>query len=141
MSLKIIYAALMAGIIFFLAVSLFLNYTAGAFIPGDKQLMQVLLAVSVVLAVSAITAGIYIAGKKIREIPPMDSPEERLENYRSAMIIRAATMEGPAFFFIVCNLLFANYLFIIGAAVCLAVMAVYFPTTSRLEREAGIMQD
>jgi hypothetical protein len=100
-TLKILYAALMAGVLLFLTVSLVLNYLSGPFMPGQEWLRQIFLLVAILLAVTAVFGGIAFVRKKLADLPPALSPEDRMNNYRSLMIIRAALMEGPAFFFIV----------------------------------------
>jgi thiosulfate reductase cytochrome b subunit len=137
-TLQIIYSALMAGVLFFLIVSVVLVLSGGAFIQGEKQEEQIFLIIAGVLAVTAIFAGISIVKKKLENLQLLQSIQEKIGQYRSLLIIRAALMEGPSFFFIVGYLLFGNLAFGIGAVFCLAVMAAYFPTKSRIGNETGI---
>lgn len=137
-AMQVIYSSLMVGVFLFLIVSVVLNQISGPLMPEKKELQQILLIASALLAVSSIAAGIAIARKQLLNLQVIISNTERLDRYRSVLIIRAALMEGPAFFFIVCNLLFANLAFSIGAILCLAVMAFYYPTKSRIGNETGI---
>jgi hypothetical protein len=123
---------------FFLIVSVVLNLSGGAFIQGEKQEEQIFLIIAGVLAVTAIFAGISIVKKKLENLQLLQSTQEKIEQYRSLLIIRAALMEGPAFFFIVGYLLFGTLAFGSGAVLCLAIMAAFYPTKSRIGHETGI---
>jgi len=135
--MQIIHGALMAGVFFFLVVSEFLKYNSGPFLPQEKEMAQIFLIAAIVLAVSAIGGGMMFSRKRLESLRELSSTEEILGQYRSLLIIRAALMEGPAFFFIVGNLLFGSIPFLAGALVCLLVMAAFFPTRNRIERETG----
>jgi hypothetical protein len=136
--LKIIHTALMLGVFFFLVISEVLILTGGAFIENDTRFEQIFLAIAAVTAVAAIGGGISFVRKKLEGLQQLMAKEERMAQYRSLLIIRAALMEGPAFLFVVGNLLFGKVTFIICAAVCLAAMAAYFPTKTRVENEMGM---
>ena len=64
--------------------------------------------------------------------------DEKLVTYRGTMIVRAALMEGSAFFGIVCHMLTGKSIFIFMAAIILAIMAYFFPTRERMATELGI---
>jgi hypothetical protein len=51
------------------------------------------------------------------------------------MILRAATMEGAGFFFVVCVVLTGSKISMIEAVVVLAIMLLHFPTNTRLANE------
>jgi len=136
--LQIVYFALIAGVLAFLLVSLIINSMSGPFMPEEKEMMQLFIIISILMGIASLTAGIALARKKLEGISKNLSDEQRIEHYRPAMILRAALMEAPAFFFIVCNLLFANMVFSIGAFVCVAVMMAYFPTKARIGNEVGV---
>jgi hypothetical protein len=60
---------------------------------------------------------------------------EKISVFRSAMIVRASTIEGAGFFFVVCVVLTGSKISMIEALVVLVVMLLYFPTNTRLADE------
>lgn len=133
-SLRIVYMALMIGVAFFLLIAFILTPKTDSLGETDPFFEQVLLIVSTLMAVVSITSGIFILKKRTENIQNMNF-EEKLFTFRSAMILRAATMEGSGFFFVVCVMLTGSKISMIEALVVLAVMFLYFPTNSRLADE------
>ncbi len=133
-SLRIVYIALMLGVAFFLLVAFILTLKTGTLSETDPFFEQVLLIVSTLMAIVSITSGIFIFKKRTENIQNMNF-EEKLFTFRSAMILRAATMEGPGFFFVVCVMLTGSKISMIEALVVLVLMFLYFPTNNRLADE------
>ena len=133
-SLRIVYVALMLGVAFFLLIAFILTLKTGTLSETDPFFEQILLIVSTLMAIASITSGIIIFKKKTENIQYMNF-EKKLFAFRSAMIIRVATMEGSGFFFVVCVILTGSKISMIEALVVLAVMFLYFPTNTRLANE------
>ena len=133
-SIRIVYMALMLGVAFFLLIAFILTLKTNT--PGetDPFFEQVLLIVSTLMAVVSITSGIFIFKKRTENIQNMNF-EEKIFTFRSAMILRAATMEGSGFFFVVCVMLTGSKISLIEALVVLVLMFLYFPTNTRLANE------
>jgi len=134
-SIHVVYAALMIGPLFFLLVAAFLNQMNGTFIQNDKDFMNIMLALSVVFSISAISAGIFIFNSRMKTLDVAADVLEKIQLYRSVMIIKAALFEGAAFFAIVNYLLFGHYIFVVIALACLGIMAMYFPNRGRITKE------
>ena len=137
-AMQIVYSALLAGAFIFLLVSIFLNQMAGPFLEGEGEMRQIFIIVCLLFGVGTIGAGIFIARKRLETIPGNLDTLGKLDLYRSVMIVRAALIEAAVFMFVVSNLLFADYIFSIGAFLSLGVMMIFFPTRSRIQMETGV---
>lgn len=133
-SLKIVYMALMSGVAFFLLIAFILTLKSGPLGGNDPDLEQIVLIVSTLMAIISIPSGIIIFKKRTENIQSMNF-EKKLSTFRSAMIVRAATMEGAGFFFVVCVVLTGSKISMIEALIVLGIMFLYFPTKTRLAEE------
>ncbi len=133
-SLRIVYIALMLALAFFLLIAFVLTLNTGPLGGPDPNFDQVLLIVSTLMGIISIPSGIIVFKKRTATIQNMNF-EEKLIAFRSAMIVRAATMEGAGYFFVVCVVLTGSKISMIEALVVLAVMFLYFPTNTRLADE------
>ena len=133
-AIRIVYIGLMLGVVFFLLIAIALTLKTGSIGINDPVFEQVLLIVSTLMALVSIPAGIIIFKKRTETIQDQNF-KSKIETFRSAMIFRAATMEGVGFFFVVCIVLTGSKISMIEAVVVLAVMLLYFPTNARLALE------
>lgn len=133
-AIRIIYTALMLSIVFFLLIAFVLTLKTGPFIGSDPFFEQILLIVSTLMAIVSVPSGMIIFKNQIATIYDQNLAE-KFSVFRSAMIIRAATMEGAGFFFVICVILTGSKISMIEALVVLAVMFLYFPTNTRLAEE------
>lgn len=133
-ALRIVYIALMLGVVVFLLIAFAFTLKIGSLGINDPVFEQVLLIVSTLMALVSIPSGIIIFKKRTENIQNLNLPE-KLSIFRSAMILRAATMEGAGFFFIICVINTGSKVSMIEAIVVLAVMLLYFPTNTRLASE------
>jgi hypothetical protein len=133
-SLKITYSALLLGVTFFLIIVVFLNQQAGPFAEQDPFFEQMLLGISNLMALTSIPLGLFLFKKRTAGIAGLSLPQ-KLDTYRSAMIFRAAVMEGSAFFFVICYALTGLSVFLIEILAVLALMVYFFPGSHRLSEE------
>lgn len=133
-SIKIVYTALVAAILFFLVISSFIVFKVGALGGNDKFLEQVFLVVSTFFALTSIPVGIALFKKRLEGIEKLNL-SEKIPVFRSAMILRAAFMEGAGYFFVVCFILTGSTISLVETAVIVALMLFYFPTDKRLAEE------
>jgi len=133
-AIRIVYIALMLGVAFFLLIAFVLTLKTGSLGINDPFFEQVLLIVSTLMAFVSIPAGMIIFKKRTEDIQNQNL-KSKIETFRSAMILRAATMEGAGFFFVVCVVLTGSIISMIEAFAVLAVMLLYFPTDTRLANE------
>ena len=124
----------MLGVAVFLLIAFIVTLKTGALGETDPFFEQILVIVSTLMAVVSITSGILIFKKRTENIHNQNF-SIKIETFRSAMILRAATMEGSGFFFVVCVMLTGSKISMIEALAILAVMFLYFPTNNRLADE------
>ncbi|MBK7028752.1 MAG: hypothetical protein IPH45_05910 [Bacteroidales bacterium] len=136
-TLQILYIALISGIVFFIAASFFVVKTSGAIIDDSQQ--QNTMQIIAVLSTLTIPIGLFLFKKKLLETNNKHI-HEKMEIYRSAMILRAALMEGSAFFCIVSYMITGNIRMIILTALILAIMIFIFPTRPRIAGDLGISE-
>ena len=133
-SFKIVYTALIIGVVFFLLVTIYLNEFEGGIVEGNIEGMNLFLIIGNILSIASITAGLTIFKKRLKNIESFEIIK-KLETYRSAMIIRAATIEGSVFFFIIGYLLFGSNIFLYEAIALIFILSYFFPNNTRIERE------
>lgn len=133
-AIRIVYAALMSGVLFFFISGLFIILQIGPLFDGDKFLEQLFLIVSTSFAVVGIPSGILIFKKRISGIENLDF-DEKISVYRSAMILRASILEGLGFLFLICFMQTGSKILAVEIVIILALMSFYFPTDSRLAEE------
>lgn len=133
-AIRIVYIGLMLGVALSLLIAIALILKTGSIGINDPAFEQVLLIVSTLMALVSIPAGIIIFKKRTENIQDQNF-KSKIETFRSAMIFRAASMEGVGFFFVVCVVLTGSKISMIEAVMVLAVMLLYFPTNARLALE------
>ena len=138
-SIKIVYTALIIGIVTFIAVTVYINVIEGGLFGEitEDSFSTTFLTIINVLSVISIYLGIFIFNKKTKDMKSLDYTNKIL-TYRSSMIIRAATIEGSAFLFIIGYLLFASIVFLAEAFVILFILIYFFPGNNRLSDEMKI---
>lgn len=131
-SLKIIHIALCFGVAFFIGVAYFLHYM-GSLEALNSGLPAIFDFLVPTFAFLSPLAGVLYFNKKVNEIKlSEDALEKRKLDYRAALIVKWAFIEGPAFFAIVTYLLSPNYLHLIMAGIVLVFLIIQHPTDYRL---------
>jgi hypothetical protein len=137
-SLRIVYFALAAGIIFFLIIAIFLNFSTGAFMgneitPADKTPFLIVLIVLTGIIFIAYKA---IIPKKLGVIRGMTSLESKLAAWRELYVLQGALIEAPSFLAIVLFLLLGLHLLLIWPLAGIAVFWLTQPNREKLFEEA-----
>lgn len=109
-SLKIIYYALIAGQLFFASTSLYLQLS-GNFDTEVKDIRDVFLYVVPLFVIAGIFGSNYIFKIKIKAAKNKPNLMEKMFDYRGALIVRYALLEGPSFFCIVVYLMTGDIVF------------------------------
>lgn len=136
-SIKIVHTALSIGVLSFLLIATFITQTVGelAFKPDGFE-AKLLLIISNVFAIIAIILGSKIFKKRLKDIDSLDL-EQKLHKYREAMIVRSATIESAAFFFIVSLFLTGSYVFLAEGVIALSILVYFFPVNYRIANETN----
>ena len=93
---------------------------------------MILLGVTAVAATSGIFAGNMIFRKRLEQLVELKNLNEKLTGYQSALIVKYALIEGPAFFTVVAYLLTTNVLFPVIAVFLVVVMVLSAPRKDKL---------
>lgn len=133
-SIRIVYSALIMGLVFFSGMSSYLVHTTGPLGDFDEEAMEYLLLVANLLPLISIPIGIFISRKRLNEIETT-AIDDRLTQFQSAMIVRAATIEGSGYFFLVSFALTGMHLFLVEALAMITLQLYFFPNNTRLSRE------
>ena len=105
-SLSILHATLIIGLLAFAGISIYLNTTIK---PIAQDLIVPFLVIAPLLAISGILVGYYIANIRLKSIKSKSTLAEKLQDYKGVLILKYASIEGPAMFCIVAYLLTADY--------------------------------
>jgi len=129
---RVLFNALFTGVGLFLIIVVVLIKTNGEFLQDDSLDKIFLIIASVIAIISLISA---ISGYKKRITSVINSAlslNEKLKNYRIAMIFYLALCEGAALFSTICLMLTGNYWCVIITTVMMIAMYLKRPSKQRL---------
>jgi hypothetical protein len=129
-ALKVIHIGLTAGVAIFLIIAVVLQLPG--FEPKLKELEVIFIGITTVVVISGIFAGNMIFRKRLEQLIELKNLDEKLTGYQSALIVKLALIEGPAFFTVVAYLLTANILFPAIAVLLVFVMVLSAPRKDKL---------
>ncbi len=130
----IIWAALIMGMLFFSAISIFL-VTSGVMNVNQIEQFATLIYIVPSLAIICVFAGFFVFKQKLEAIREKTDVITKIAEYRAALIIRWALLEGAAFFSIVSYLLTGNYILLGIAVVIIIIFILIMPSRVRLETD------
>ena len=128
-SIKIVHIALVAGIVFFALISVFLQFSG--FGTVGQEISNGLLIFVPAFAFIGIFLSNFLFKKKLYGINVKPTLKEKMEDYRSALIIKFALIEGPSFFTVVAFLLTGNYIYLGIIAILIIVFLIHAPNKSK----------
>ena len=123
-TLNILHLAMMAGLVFFLAIVTYMHQSTQIekIIEVDEMLLVV---IALIFTFTQFFLGTILFNKKLQGIHMNDALDDKLSAYRSDFIIRLALLEGAGFLAVVLYMLSASYFFLgIGLALLLAMILV-----------------
>jgi len=129
-ALKIIHIALTVGIVFFMLISIYLQYSGFGTIA--QELKNGLYIAVPLFAITGIVASNLIFKQRLRIIADHKNLKEKMINYRTALIIKLALVEGPAFLATVAYMLTGDLIFLGIIIGLLVVFLLYTPTRNKL---------
>ena len=132
--MTLIFFSLMAGILMFLLVSVYLVEVTKT--AGSSEATSVLLTVIPLIAISC-TATAYVVSIGMLKKARAASKENQIGLYQSAYLARYALLEGPSILSIIGYYLTGNRLFLVTLAVVLAIMAINKPSVNRFRQDMG----
>lgn len=138
-SLKIIHIALIIGQLVFAGVVILLdsNGTAGM----AKDLSNIFLFLALLFTGGGIFGSRAFYKSRIALITPDMLFEEKLSNFRIAIITKYAILEAPSFIAIVGFLITANYLILLFAGLVIAVFVMEAPSLEKISLELKLSDE
>lgn len=146
-SLTTIYYALMAGQIFFLGITLYLYFSTSGLIK-DGSLDMAFIIATLVFTFLGIFGSNFVFKLKLNSVRIKEDFMSKLAEYRSALIIRWALIEGPCFFAIVTFMLTGNLILFGMAVLILLNFVTVRPSSEKMildmdlnQTEVGLVRD
>ena len=125
---RMIYFALIAGLLSFLLVTLYISSETLIFDLSTKDPFTLI----VLLIIVVIPIGYGYSNKIFKSYKPNSTLKDKLPTYQLGLITRLAFCEGSGLFSVVCLLLSSNLYFVIFTAIALFVMIINYPTAARI---------
>lgn len=139
-ALKIVHIALMAGIVFFaVIVFVLLQILQEPF--GTEEINGILYYVVPVFVIAGVLASNFLFKARLKKSVVETGLKNKLDSYRSALIVKYALIEGPAFFCIVSYQMTANTLFLVITIFLLVVFWTFRPTKGKAILELELDHD
>lgn len=135
---KIIYYAIIIGLLLFAAVIFYISST-DFFLKIDFS--DTLLVPALMFICAAIPFGLFVAKSAINKIQAHEGLKEKLQKYQVILIIKIASCEGAGLFAGVCFLVTSNLVYLILMAIVLAVMLTYYPSEIKIASEINLTQN
>ena len=141
-TVNILFLALVAGLVVFAGILLFLNQTQREKIEFiTPEVHQTLRWVAPAFAVAGIALGWVIFNTRLKALRLKDNMAEKLSGYQSAMIIRFAFMEGPSLLALGLFYITGDYIFLYVAAFVILAFLFNRPSKSAIIRHLQLHDD
>lgn len=129
-SLKIVFRALLIGMIIFWSISLLLQNIK--FISTvSASAIKTFQYISAVVVLSCVWSSIHVYKRKLERVKSIENFSEKIAAYRAAYIFKLALLEGAALFNIIISLITSDKFFSIGAALIIVLFALQFPSKQK----------
>lgn len=135
--LSILFFAFIAGQLIFAGVAFFLNQQGG--METDPELEDIMKILVPLAAVAAVGGSTFLAKGLLAQIPKDSSLEKKLNQYRSAFMVKMAMHEGPSLLAIVAYLLTGQILFLVVSGVIIALQFMMNPSPQKTIDELGLV--
>ncbi len=120
----VVWAAMLIGQVLFLTITVYLVKYGGMNI-AQPDLNEILLYIVPLMAISCVFISFYIFKQRVIALKDKPDLNTKFIDYRSALIVRWALVEGPSFFAIVSYLLTRNYILL-----CIAIILIMLHTSN-----------
>jgi hypothetical protein len=133
-TLKIIFFALILGQVFFALVSYLLNKDM-AMTVLEKELINVLKYLLPVFILGGYLSSKLMFSKNLKTAISRQTLSEKLTDYRTALIIRFALLEGASFITTLVYLLTGNAIFLGFAVIVIVIFLTMMPSAARAVKD------
>jgi hypothetical protein len=120
----------MTGVIFFGAITYYLHYSNLAIDYGTEIIFPLLIVVSV-FTISGIFASHFVFKQRLKEIVKKTNLKDKLNEYRSALIIKFAIIEGCSFFVVIAYYMTGQLFFLTFLGILLIIFIAFRPTKDK----------
>lgn len=132
-SLKILSIALMIGVSVFAVIAVLINQLSGAALEKEiANYLDILRGITFILAIGCFVAARQLYNKRVKIIDEQDSLQDKLNQYRSALIIYLALCEGASLFSITAFFMTGDYILLIVPAVMILAMLTKIPSVRKI---------
>jgi hypothetical protein len=128
--LKILFFAILIGMIIPAAFGIYLFYTSG--LSSNDTLKDIFQFAIPLLAISCVLASKLIFKKRLFEMDKDQPLLAKLDVYKSAFIFRCAILEAPAFLSIVALFLTGDVINLIVLGVILVIYGMQYPSSDKV---------
>lgn len=135
--IRMLYAALTGGMVFFILISLMIDFL-GLMIPGYKisQIGRFLLISNLVaLLILAFAFGYF---KRQIGIIRKKELSQRFEQYKVSTLIRAAAIESAVFLFLIFYIYTSSFIFLIEALLVFSLILFLYPSNNRISKDIDV---
>jgi len=129
-TLQIIYYALIAGQVLFGLISVLLNQMTG-FLSRTIELRNILLYITPVFIIGGYFGGRILFRKNMNTARNRAGLLEKMSDYRAAIVIRYALLEGPSMLSIIAYLLTGDLLFLGMAGLIIFIFITLKPSSDK----------
>ncbi|HUM46467.1 MAG TPA: hypothetical protein PLD84_06050 [Chitinophagales bacterium] len=136
-ALLLLHTAFIAGQVCFGLIVSFL-VVSGKVNSGSADLSVVFAYVVPIFVLIGLSGSNYIYKSKLSKLRSSNDLKYKMFNYRVALIIRYAFLEGPTLFAIIVALLTGNLIFLVFAGLLLSFMIYWRPVKNRIIADLGL---
>ncbi len=127
-SMMQIYLSLIFGLLIFLAVTITIQFLNKSVSVLDAELEYILSTTALLISIASIPLGYYLYSQKAKEAIRISNNDEKIEIYRSALILKLALFEVAGFFNLIVFYLSQNKQSLIVFALVITVFLINRPS-------------
>ncbi len=131
-TLQILYLALGLGQTFFAVIAFFLGTLRTSAFAADKNLTLALTIALSIVSISGISMSYFLYRSKITAARTKETATEKMNEFRTACMLRWALLEFPAFLSIIAFMLTANMVFLGGFGIIFFAFLLARPTIEKM---------
>jgi len=126
--IRVLYFAIIAGLLIFLSVTLFISSKTLYFNIDTKDPFTFVVLITIVI----IPVGTLFSERIFKRYKPNSTLKDKLPVYNLGLIIRLAIYEAAGLFSIVCLLISSNLYFVIFAAIAFSAIILNYPSPEKI---------
>lgn len=131
-TLSVVHIALIIGIVFFGLITSILIISGKNSNGQEDEIFEILFYMVPIFSIIGYFGSNYFYKTKLAALRKINDLKIKMTEYRGAMIMRYAFIEGPAFFAIVAALITNNLIFLLFAAMMVLIMVLWRPTKNAI---------